>query len=428
MTYYPDSSFFQHKDQNIRDRIAMHTLKNKKIHLETYGCTFNFADTEKISRLALENGCTIVPPGRAEAVIINTCTVVAQTERAMVRAITKYPDKEMYITGCMPLVQKDIIYNIRPDARLILPEELYICSNTIGALVDGATGIVQTARGCVNRCAYCITRNARGPLRSFPEDMIKREIERLVSLGAIEIQLTGQDLSAYGMDSGTSLADLLNSINSMEGEFMVRVGMMNPSTAIPQVEELTDAFSGNKIFSFAHLPVQSGSDRVLSDMKREYTSGDFRDIVSAFRRKDPGVRISTDFIVGYPTETEEDFLQTLSLFEETRPTKVNITRFSVRDGTNAASLKDIPDRIKKERSRNLTIAANLLYDSVNEGFIGRNMDVVITERKRAGSSIARDKSYNNIVIKEELDPGTRCRVRIVSHMRHYLIGERLSRD
>jgi len=423
MTAYPDSSIFQHADQTIRDRIAMHTLKNKKIHLETYGCTFNFADTEKISRLALKNGCTIVPPGRAEAVIINTCTVVAQTERAMLRAIADYPDKEMYVTGCMPVVQEDLIYNIRPDARLILPEELYSCSDTIGALVDGATGVVQTARGCVNRCAYCITRNARGPLRSFPEDKIKREIERLVSLGAVEIQLTGQDLSAYGMDSGTSLAELLTGIGSMEGEFFVRVGMMNPSTVIPQLDELIDAFSGDKIFSFAHLPVQSGSDKVLSGMKRGYTSGDFRDIVSAFRRKDPDVRISTDFIVGYPTETEEDFLQTLSLFEGTRPTKVNITRFSVRDGTDAASLKDIPDWIKKERSRTLTIAANRLYDSVNETFIGKDADVIVTERKRAGSSIARDKSYNNIVIKEELETGTRCRVRIVSHRRHYLIGE-----
>ena len=341
----------------------------------------------------------------------------------MLRAIADYPDKEMYVTGCMPVVQEDLIYNIRPDARLILPEELYSCSDTIGALVDGATGVVQTARGCVNRCAYCITRNARGPLRSFPEDKIKREIERLVSLGAVEIQLTGQDLSAYGMDSGTSLAELLTGIGSMEGEFFVRVGMMNPSTIIPQLDELIDAFSGDKIFSFAHLPVQSGSDKVLSGMKRGYTSGDFRDIVSAFRRKDPDVRISTDFIVGYPTETEEDFLQTLSLFEGTRPTKVNITRFSVRDGTDAASLKDIPDWIKKERSRTLTIAANRLYDSVNETFIGKDADVIVTERKRAGSSIARDKSYNNIVIKEELETGTRCRVRIVSHRRHYLIGE-----
>ncbi|MBN1431592.1 MAG: tRNA (N(6)-L-threonylcarbamoyladenosine(37)-C(2))-methylthiotransferase [Methanomicrobiaceae archaeon] len=403
----------------------MHTLKDKKIHLETYGCTFNFTDTEKIVSLAQKNRCTIVKPGEAEAVVINTCTVVAQTERAMLRAIADYPDKEIYVTGCMPVVQPDLIYNVRPDARLIMPEELNSCSDIIGALVDDAIGVVQTARGCVNRCAYCITRNARGHLRSFPEDKIIHEIERLVSLGAIEIQLTGQDLSAYGLDTGSSLAALLRRINSMEGNFMVRVGMMNPSTVIPQLEELTDAFTGDKIFSFAHLPVQSGSDKVLSDMNRGYNSGDFRDVVAGFREKDPEIRISTDFIAGYPTETGEDFLETLALFEETRPTKVNITRFSVREGTDAASLKDIPDWIKKERSRTLTIAANRLYDSVNEGFIGKEIDVIVTERKRAGSSIARDKSYNNIVIKEELDTGNRCRVKIVSHRRHYLIGERI---
>ena len=407
----------------------MHTLKNKKIHLETYGCTFNFADTEKIVRIAKKQGCSIVSPGEAEAVVINTCTVVAQTERAMLRAISDYPDKEIFVTGCMAVVQPDLIRNARPDARLILPEELNRCPETIGALVDSSTGVVQTARGCVSRCAYCITRNARGALRSFPEDKIIEEIERLVSSGAAaEIQLTGQDLSAYGMDTGSSLPALLNRINSLEGNFMVRVGMMNPATAIPLMDELPDTFSGDKIFSFVHLPVQSGSDKVLSDMKRGYSIRDFKDVVAKFREKNPDIRISTDFIVGYPTETEEDFLKTLSLLEEIRPTKVNITRFSVRGGTDAAALKDIPDWIKKERSRTLTIAANRLYDSVNESFIGKEPDVIVTEMKRAGSCIARDKSYNNIVIKEEMDTGTRCRVRIVSHRRHYLIGERIGQD
>jgi threonylcarbamoyladenosine tRNA methylthiotransferase CDKAL1 len=403
----------------------MHTLKDKKIHLETYGCTFNFADTEKIVRIAKKQGCSVVSPGQAEAVVINTCTVVSQTERAMLRAISDYPDKEVYVTGCMAVVQPDLIRNTRPDARLILPEELNRCPETIGALVDGSTGVVQTARGCISRCAYCITRNARGALRSFPENKIIEEIERLVSSGATEIQLTGQDMSAYGMDAGSSLPDLLNRINSLEGNFMVRVGMMNPKTAIPQQDELSDAFSGDKIFSFAHLPVQSGSDKVLLDMKRGYSIRDFKDVVAKFREKNPDIRISTDFIVGYPTESEEDFLKTLSLLERIRPTKVNITRFSVREGTDAASLKDIPDWIKKERSRTLTIAANRLYDSVNESFIGKELDVIVTEMKRAGSCIARDNSYNNIVIKEEIDTGTRCRVRIVSHRRHYLIGERI---
>lgn len=403
----------------------METLQNKKIHLETYGCTFNFADTEKIAVLALRQGCEIVSPGEADAVIINTCTVVSQTERAMLRAISDYPDKEIYVTGCMPVVQPDLIYGVRPDAKLILPEELYNCSDTIGALVDDSTGVVQTGRGCVSRCAYCITKNARGPLRSFSEEKIVGEVERLVSLGAVEIQLTGQDLSAYGYDTGSSLADLLNRIDSVEGDFMIRVGMMNPSTVIRQSDELAEAFTGEKVFSFAHLPVQSGSDRVLKDMKRGYTVQDFNDVVDAFRRSNPGIRISTDFIVGYPTESEEDFSKTLSLIERIRPTKVNITRFSAREGTDAASLKDIPDWIKKERSRTLTIAANRLYDSFNENCIGKEADVIVTERKRAGSCIARDRSYNNIVIKEEMDAGTRCRVRIVSHRRHYLIGERI---
>ncbi|MBR6496936.1 MAG: tRNA (N(6)-L-threonylcarbamoyladenosine(37)-C(2))-methylthiotransferase [Methanomicrobium sp.] len=408
----------------------MQTLRNKSVFFETYGCTFNFADTEKIKEIAAANGCLIAQsPEDADAVVINTCTVVSQTERAMIRAINDYADKEVYVTGCMPVVQREKLLALRPDIHLIMPDEIYENSERVGAVAFGSTGIVQVGTGCLGACAYCITRFARGRLRSFGKERIIAEIERQVAGGVTEIQLTGQDVSAWGADIGSNLGELLTAVNEVDGNFAVRVGMMNPATVMPHVAEIAEAFTLEKIYAFIHLPVQSGSDRVLETMNRGYTRRQFIDVVGEFRRRIPDARISTDFIVGYPTETEEDFNETLSLIEEVKPTKVNITRFSLREGTPAAKYYDMPDWIKKNRSRKLTDAANAIYDANNAAMIGRTVHAAVTEKKTegrmAGTVVARDRFYNNIVVKEDLPLGKKLDLRIVDHHRHYLIAETL---
>ena len=249
------------------------------------------------------------------------------------------------------------------------------------------------------------------------------EVRRLVSEDAAEIQLTGQDVSAWGMDGGDlRLPDLLRAINDVEGDFMVRVGMMNPATVLPIVEDLAAALTLPKVFRFVHLPVQSGSDTVLADMHRGYTGDAFREMVAVLRRKVPDLRLSTDIIAGFPTETNDEFAATTSLLDDTRPHKVNITRFSVREGTAAASLYDLPDRIKKDRSRLLTLQVNACYDEINEQHIGRVCDVLVTEKKKAGSVVARDRSYNNIVMLGEYPIGVWIQVIITGHHRHYLLA------
>ncbi|MBP2134128.1 MiaB-like tRNA modifying enzyme [Methanomicrobium sp. W14] len=403
----------------------MQTLKNKKVYFETYGCTFNFADTEKLKEIAVRQGCTVSGPEDAEAVVINTCTVVSQTERAMIRAINEFPDREIYVTGCMPVVQKETLLSVRPDIHIILPEDIYKQNRHAGGMVDKNTGVVQVGTGCLGNCAYCITRHARGRMKSFSSENIVEETKRLVGKGATEIQLTGQDLSAWGKDIGSDLSELLYLLNEIKGDFAVRVGMMNPATVIPILEKLVPAFKLKKIYSFAHLPVQAGSDKVLKTMQRGYTQSEYRKVVDEFKRQVPGIRISTDFIIGYPTETEEDFEESVKLLNDTKPTKVNITRFSVRENTPAALYKDMPDWIKKNRSRKLTIAANSIYDENNEKMIGKVLPVAVTEKKKKGSVISRDKSYNNIVIKEDIPLGTKLDVVIKSHRTHYLIAERV---
>lgn len=403
----------------------MHTLKNKKVCFETYGCTFNFADTEKLKEIALSAGCITADADDCDAVVINTCTVVSQTERAMIKAIREYDDREVYVTGCMPVVQKELLLSVRPDIHIILPEEIYRCSERAGAIVDKRTGILQMGTGCLGRCAYCITRHARGRLKSFDRSLILKEAERLINCGASELQLTGQDVSAWGYDKGEDLSVLLHDLNEIEGNFAVRVGMMNPATVIPILDRLVPAFNLEKIYSFVHMPVQSGSDNVLMTMQRGYTASQFVKVVDEFRKQIPDVRISTDFIVGYPTETENDFERTIELLNRTKPTKVNITRFSVRENTPAAAYKDMPDWIKKNRSRALTIAANEIYDENNEKMIGKKISAAVTEQKKSGTVIARDKSYNNIIIKEDIPIGTMLDAVVISHKRHYLIAQRV---
>ncbi|HDQ07897.1 MAG TPA: tRNA (N(6)-L-threonylcarbamoyladenosine(37)-C(2))-methylthiotransferase [Methanoculleus sp.] len=403
----------------------MHELVHRRFHIESYGCTYNHADTQKLITIATRQGCVQVLPDEAEVIIINSCTVVAATERTMLRRLRAFQDKEVIITGCMPVVQKELILEMFPRTRILMPDEIYASHPWKGVMLSPAVGVMQVGPGCMGACTYCITRAARGRMKSIPVKTIVTEIERLARAGAAEVQLTGQDLSAYGMDCGTDLAVLLEAIGECVADVRVRVGMMNPATVLPILDRLVDAFRSEKIFSFAHLPVQAGSDSVLQDMNRGYSAAEYCMIVDAFRRAIPDIRISTDFIVGFPTETDADFEATLSLLRTACPTKVNITRFSVREGTPAAKFRDLPDRVKKDRSRALTVAAAAISDRHNEALIGKEFDVVVTEQKKTGSVIARSPGYENIVIQQELPLGFRCRVMITRHHRHYLIGRPL---
>ena len=401
----------------------MDTLRNKKIYAESYGCTFNHADTEKIVAVAERQGCIRVPAEEAECIIINTCTVVGATERTMLRRIRAYAGREIVVTGCMPVVQRDLLLETDPNLHLILPEEMYAACSSVGAMTDPHTGVVQIGTGCLGSCSYCITRAARGPLKSFTAEAIVAEVERLAARGASEIQLTGQDVSAWGMDVGQDLAYLLTQIGGAKGDFCLRVGMMNPATAGRIIDRLAPAFAHEKIFAFVHLPVQSGSDTVLASMNRGYTAAEFEAVVAAFRAQIPDVRVSTDIITGYPTERCREFDETLEMLGRVRPTKVNITRFSARVGTPAALYHEHPDWVKKERSRALTHLSERIYDEENLRWIGRELPVLVTEHKKKGTSIARDATYQNIVIKKDIPLGTRLRVKVTGHRRHYLLAE-----
>jgi len=214
---------------------------------------------------------------------------------------------------------------------------------------------------------------------SFPAKDIVATMEKALLSGAREFHLTAQDTGCWGGDRGETLADLLLRIEEMKGDFFVRVGMMNPDNVIDFLDDLVSAFLHPRIYKFLHLPVQSGSERVLSDMGRRYSREDVLEIVSAFRKKIKGLYLCTDIIVGFPTETEEDFLETLDFVAQLAPDKINQTMYSARPKTLASSMRQIPDWIKKERSRLLFKLRMDIAQSINREYVGKKFSCFINE-------------------------------------------------
>jgi MiaB-like tRNA modifying enzyme len=408
-----------------RDDFWLDSLRGRRIFIETYGCRYNFGDTAKLVEVLKSLGSTQVDSAdQADVVVINTCTVVGPTERRMLRRLSLYRDRDLYVTGCMPAVQQESIFGVCSPS-IITPGSIQEAYRDIGTVAVSNAGIVQVAQGCLGTCSYCITRKARGPLRSFPVDEILRQVVAFSRAGTAEIQITAQDVSAWGHDIGNTLPELLNSISDLPGRFRVRVGMMNPATIRNNLEQIVDAFQDDKVFKFAHIPVQSGSDRILKAMNRGYTAEEFEEIITVFRKRYPSVSIATDVIVGYPGETEQDFCQTRELISRIRPVKVNVTRYSHRPFTGTSSGPDLPDSVKKERSRDLNVLTGEIYSSNNALLLGTIVPFIVTESIKSGSVMARTPSYQGVVIKEDLPVGYEGKAVLEKDRKYFFIGGRI---
>ncbi|OPY38960.1 MAG: coproporphyrinogen III oxidase [Methanoregula sp. PtaU1.Bin051] len=401
----------------------LETLSGKRVYIETYGCRYNFGDSEKLWEILKHHSCTrTATDEEADAIIINTCTVVGQTERRMLRRLSRFNGRDLYITGCLPDVQKGAILAIC-SPRFIPHTDIREQYRRIGTITPDPVAIIQISEGCNSTCTYCIARKARGPLKSAPLSEILGRVKAFAETGSVEIQLTAQDVSGWGRDHGETLPDLIRAIGELAGRFFVRVGMMNPATMLDILDDLVEAFSEGKIFKFIHVPVQSGSDRVLRLMGRGYQCEDFEQIVAAFRRKYPGITIATDMIVGFPGENEDDFSESLALLRRLQANKVNITRYSRRPSTMAFTLTDMPDGIKKERSRLMQACAEEIYHAIHARYTGNRVPFVVTEKIRSGSVLARTPSYLGIVLPVDMPYGTTGIAEIRQQTGYYLKGE-----
>ncbi len=412
-----------------------------KVYFEAYGCTQNYGETRLMQQALSSRGHAIVPSaGEADTSVLVTCTVIDHTERKMLKRMRALAGegKPLVVAGCMAAAQRDLVRRTVPNATLLPPRKWpqivdllgagTVCADRAVAMetdhVAWRDAIVPIAQGCAGRCTYCITRVARGRVSSYPIDAIVERVRGYVEAGVKDVKLTGQDTAAYGMDSGTSLPALLRAVSAIPGDFRIRVGMMDPLTALPILDELIDAYASPKVYKFLHLPVQSGDDGILEAMKREYTVADFERIVAGFRAAFPEITLSTDVIVGFPGESEGAFTKTIDLVRRVRPDLVNVTRFSARAGTPAASMAgQVVGWRAKERSRRLTRLRFRIAREIHQGYVGRTLDVLTTEPGKAGTTLGRTDAYKQVVLPSEEPIGDWRTARIVEGREADLVGE-----
>jgi MiaB-like tRNA modifying enzyme len=405
-----------------------------RAYVEAYGCTLNFGEAREIEDMLVSRGWEISEtPEGSDLTVVATCVVIETTERAMLKRLRELASSpRLIVTGCMATACREKAERVAPGAEFVAPGDIESLSAIAGPNLEeghgsrvrrGAIGIVPIATGCRGECAYCITRLARGGLKSRAQERVLNSVERLVKSGPKEIQLTAQDSAAYGSDIGTDLPSLVHRVCAIPHDFRLRVGMMNPRSALPLTERLGDMFEDVKVFKFLHLPVQSASDELLRDMDRGYDSADFRAIVSGLRRRIPGLTLSTDLIVGYPGETIAHHRMNLEMISELRPDIVNVTRFSARPGTKAASAGGkVVGWMAKDRSREITRRRFEVSLERNRECVGMTTTALATEAGREGSTILRTDEYRQVVVPGSLPLGRFYEVEITGATRTYLKG------
>lgn len=412
------------------------------IYVETYGCTANKSDERLLIGLLTQNGHTIVHDvDGADVLVLLTCTVIGTTEQRMLSRLRvfKKTHKKILVSGCMPSVQADLIRTIAPDASQLPCRYIQYINEMIAGnnpvfheahktllpkQYDTVIAPVMIAEGCRFSCSYCITHFARGMLRSFPIHEIVSDVSCAVAQGCREIQLTAQDTASYGLDTGGNLGLLLNQITALDGPFRVRVGMMNPATIKKNIDSILSAYQHEKIYKFLHAPVQSGDDDMLQKMNRGYTTADFRSLVQRFRERIPLLTFSTDVIVGFPAESEQQFQQTISLLREIQPDIVNITRFSARPLTAAKKMQGrVPTHVVKERSRHISEISSKLTLQNNKKHIGKTYTVLVTEKGKKNTVTGRTENYKQVVLTEPMCIGDFVSVEIIDAESTHLFGK-----
>lgn len=448
------------------------TNNKQELRVVSQGCAANFGEGENIARLfeneydvkfgfpTLEKADLAPAQKPPAAFVLNVCTVKgnAGALKLLRQALDFAPDAKMIITGCAPKdfreealrITKQIVFT---DIKELTRQTIARGNSNANKKEDNPAqnanilqegflrespliGIVNIETGCLDACSYCSTRLVKGRLESFSAEDIVKQVQQFVADGCKEIQLTGQDCGCYGFDFAESapgphnLAELVQHILAeVPGDYRIRLGMGNPRHILRYKDALMDCFTDPRVYKFIHLPVQSGSERTLQAMNRKHTAKDYIDLANEFNNRFPLFTLSTDLIVGFPGEEDQDFADTLRVLRETRPTVCNITRFVSRPGTHASRMTNIvPDEIKHKRSAELAAAFQEIAQQNNARWIGQ-VETVTVEKTgyRKGTIIARNDAYRPVAIQvledKQYVPGTRLNVRITGAEPFALLAE-----
>ncbi|MCK8825031.1 tRNA (N6-isopentenyl adenosine(37)-C2)-methylthiotransferase MiaB [Fuchsiella alkaliacetigena] len=404
-------------------------------HTITYGCQMNEHDSEKLAGVLEEDGYTPTEDiEKADVIIINTCCVRENAELKVfgkVGSLKQYkrqnPELIIGICGCM-MQQEEIVQEIKEKYSHVdivfgthnihrFPEllaEARQFQNPLIEVWEQEKGLIPElpakresdyqawttiVYGCDNFCSYCIVPYVRGRERSRPVENILKEVRELSSEGIKEITLLGQNVNSYGKDLSENIdfADLLQELNKVDGIERIRYMTSHPRDFNQKlIETIADT---EKVCEHIHLPMQSGSSKILKEMKRGYNQEEYLELVKEIREAMPEVAISTDFIVGFPGESEADFQETLKVVKEVKFDMAYTFLYSQRSGTPAAKLEEqIPKHIKKERLERLMDLQSQISQEQNEKLVGKTLEVLVEGESKKDSSKLTGRSRSNKIV------------------------------
>jgi tRNA-2-methylthio-N6-dimethylallyladenosine synthase len=385
-----------------------------RIYIETFGCQMNMLDSELILSRMMERGYRLAErKDEADVILFNTCSVREHAEEralshaGLVRRLReRKPDLVVGVVGCMAQNRQDRLFEQLPHVQLIVgPRHLGAIPRLVDEIrasgqrriavedfdeefIDGSEALqsratryqayVKAMEGCDLSCTFCIVPKTRGAEVSRPPERIVEEVRRLAAEGCVEVTLLGQTVNSYGkgLRPACDLGGLLRRVHGVEGIRRIRFITSHPSFVRPSlVEAMRDL---PRVCKYLHIPAQSGSNRVLKAMRRGYTVERYLEIVETLRREVAGIEIASDFIVGFPGETEEDFRRTAELMERVGFQNSFVFKYSPRPGTAAADLgDDVPEEEKKRRNQALLEIQERISRGKNRALIGRRLQVLV---------------------------------------------------
>lgn len=439
-------------------------FKNKKYCVVTYGCQMNLHESEKISGILSGMGMSAVnEPENADVVVFNTCCIRDTAERRALGNIGKMKELKkknknllIVVTGCMTqqngfaenmkeryqyvdvILGTHNISDLENQIRIRLEKKKRVAAvlDTDGYIDDETTPVTRTSfpnawvninYGCNNFCTYCIVPYVRGRERSRDMKSIISECEKLINDGYKEITLLGQNVNSYGNDvpdENVNFANLLREVTKIDGKFRIRFMTSHPKDL---TEDVVKAIRDNdKICNNIHLPIQAGSNSVLKNMNRRYTREHYLGLIDMIRRYLPDCGITTDIMVGFPYETEEDFLDTMDIVEKVRFSTAFTFIYSVRKGTKAAEMPQIPYEIKQNRIKRLIARQNEITEEISKDYVGNVYEILVEgmQEKKNGYVVGRTESGRLVSAKgDESMIGEFKNVKITAVKNAQLLGE-----
>ena len=439
-------------------------FKNKKYCVVTYGCQINLHESEKISGILSGMGMSAVnEPENADVVVFNTCCIRDTAERRALGNIGKMKELKkknknllIVVTGCMTqqngfaenmkeryqyvdvILGTHNISDLENQIRIRLEKKKRVAAvlDTDGYIDDETTPVTRTSfpnawvninYGCNNFCTYCIVPYVRGRERSRDMKSIISECEKLINDGYKEITLLGQNVNSYGNDvpdENVNFANLLREVAKIDGKFRIRFMTSHPKDL---TEDVVKAIRDNdKICNNIHLPIQAGSNSVLKNMNRRYTREHYLGLIDMIRRYLPDCGITTDIMVGFPYETEEDFSDTMDIVEKVRFSTAFTFIYSVRKGTKAAEMPQIPYEIKQNRIKRLIARQNEITEEISKDYVGNVYEILVEgmQEKKNGYVVGRTESGRLVSAKgDESMIGEFKNVKITAVKNAQLLGE-----